>query len=323
MPLEIFDKLRKGGSMFRIGRPENRFDAAICSALLAPDVLGFAPPTDFEYVSGGCWSEDLEATVNTPRDSFELGYLRSSFGSRHDFQFSDYGREECTGISDVTEPVRNHHLDSMDHSHAHASGLETRSLSSRQAHRDARLDQPSVVIGRDPTTINSCAGYTGLGCDRIHPDESAELDCDVWRKSDPIRTFKTRKVLHMMRTSGQKNGVHQTDVSSDTDPELHALPAVSVPAVNTSTDAVSITASSAVLSPAMMPKVVHGEIVADKVSDEDSVEVASLYSVEADEMIGMQPQAWKHLFRDVLHRARLLHRPRGQKTGSPSGSFTI
>lgn len=309
--------------MFRVERPKSRFDAAICSSLLAPDALHSASPTDFEYVSGGCWSEDLKATVVTPRDSFELGYPRSSFGSRQDLQCSNYETEECAGIADVIGPVWYRNLESIGHNCAHGFESETRCVSSHRPHSVTRLGQASANIRRDPTSINSSAGHTGLKCDRTHLEQSSELEYDdASRRLDPLRDFTMQNVLHMMQTSGQEDGAYKSDMRSDTKQKLHALPAESAPA-SISTDTISITASSAVLSPAMMPRVVCGGRIADGGSDCDSLEIASAYSVEADEMIGTQSRAWKHLLRDVLHRARLIRGSKGQKTDGPKGSFTV
>jgi hypothetical protein len=308
--------------MFRIGRPGYRFDAAICSALLAPDVSHSASPTDFEYVSGGCWSEDLESTFVAPKDSSELRHSRSSFGSWHDLQCSNCGTEECTGISDITRPVWNRDLETTGHSCARDSRFGTRYLSSRHANSKTRLGRAFANMGSNPTTIGSCTGYTGMGYDRMHPDESSELGHDVLRRSDPTRDSKRQKVSHTMRTRGQRDGVYESDIGSDTDPELYALPAVNVPA-DMSTDAVSITASSAVLSPAMMPRVIRGGTMVGEGSDCDSVDTTSAYSVEADEIIGTQSQAWKQLFRGVLHRTRLIRGLKGQKMDRRKGRFTL
>jgi hypothetical protein len=306
--------------MFRTGRSESRFDASICSALLAPDVSHSASPTDFEYVSGGCWSEDLESTVVAPKDSFEVHHPRSSFDSRHDSQCSDGGMEERTCTPDVTGPVWNRNLERTGHNCTHDFGFETQYLSTHHTHSKTRLGQDYANMRSDLTNIGSCTGYNGLGSYRTYPADSSELRYAGLRRLYPMRDSKMQKASHVMRTRGQKDKVYKSNMGSETDPELHALPAVNVLA-HTSTDAISITASSTVLSPAMMPRIIHGGMMTGEGSDCDSVEITSAYSVEADEMIGTQSRAWKHLFRDVLHKTRLIRGSKGQKTDRPRDSF--
>jgi hypothetical protein len=271
MSLDIFDKLRRSGSMFRARRSESRFDAAICSALLAPDVLHSASPTDFEYVSGGCWSETRDAAAITPKDSFELGHPRPSCWSWHDCQCSGYVQEECTGATNIIGSAWNRNLESTGHICEYTSQSEARCMSSRHPCSQTWLGQASANVTSDIASANSCMGYPSLKYNRKHPEE----------------------------------GVHKSDMCSDTDPESHALLAESA-VENISTDTISITASSAVLSPAMMPRVVRGGMIADEGSDCDSLGIDSAYSVEADEMIEIQPQNWKRSFRDAWHRARLI-----------------
>jgi hypothetical protein len=291
--------------MFRARRSEPRFDAAICSALLAPDVLHSASSTDFEYVSGGCWSETREAAAITPKDSFELGHSRPSCWSWHDCQCSGYVQEECTGATDVIGSAWNRNLESTCHICEYTSQSETRCMSSRHPCSQTWLGQASANVTSDIASANSCMGYPSLKYNRKHPEESSELGYNASRKVGPMRDIKTQNILNVMQTNGREERVYKSDMCSDTDPESHALLAESA-VENISTDTISITASSAVLSPAMMPRVVRGGMITDKGSDCDSLGTDSAYSVEADEMIEIQPQNWKRSFRDAWHRARLI-----------------
>lgn len=91
---------------------------------------------------------------------------------------------------------------------------------------------------------------------------------------------------------------------------------------NASSDAVSATASSAVLSPALMPKFGCERTKVETDPDCDWWEIASAYSVEADEMVEMHPGSWKHIFRDAWRRARPRHGSKGEKAADPTCSFT-
>jgi hypothetical protein len=73
----------------------------------------------------------------------------------------------------------------------------------------------------------------------------------------------------------------------------------------------------------MMPRVIRGGTMVGEGSDCDSVDTTSAYSVEADEIIGTQSQAWKQLFRGVLHRTRLIRGLKGQKMDDRKGRFTL
>jgi hypothetical protein len=125
-----------------------------------------------------------------------------------------------------------------------------------------------------------------------------------------------------MRTDSCEDKAYDSDTRSDSDSHCDALRVMSAQ-VSASTDAISTTASSAVLGPALLPRIVSGQMLADEGSDCDSPSTGSAYSIEADEMIKIQSQDWKHLFRDAWHRTRSKRRLKGRRADAPRCSFTM
>ena len=174
-------------------------------------------------------------------------------------------------------------------------------------------------------SISPCNGQFRL-CGVLHPcygpmhkrlERSSAIDCDTSERDDSVQGFRTQENPNVIRRTDRQEAMRDSGVGSDTEPALHPLSDERIPA-NTSTDTLSITASSAILSPAMMPKVIHTKATADESSDCDSMGSSSAFSVEADEMIGMQSHAWRDPFRDVWHKARWIRGMRGQKTRGSS-----
>jgi hypothetical protein len=312
MPFGIFDKLRWSGSTFQIENPQSQFDAAICSALLAPDVLQHVSSSGLEHVSGGCWPEDRKALVNTSQDSSRPGHPRPRCSSWHRSQCSSYGQEEHVSSSDVMRAAFDADLVWRNCICVEAFRSHTPCFPPRHQHTQKRYDQASHPAMNNFACVEPCTPCYGSKHKRL--ERSLAIDCGTSERDDLMHDFRTHETSNVMRMSDRQEAMRDSGVGSDTKPARHPLSAERVSA-NTSTDTLSVTASSAILSPATMPKVVRARATADESSDCDSMGSNSAFSVEADEMIEMQSHAWRHLFRDVWHRARSIRGIKVQKIG--------
>jgi hypothetical protein len=299
MPSDIFDRLRRSKSIFGIEKPKSQFDGAICPALLAPDVLQSASSTGLEHVSGGCWSEDQKTPVNTSRNSFRPGRQRPRCLDWHCSRYSNCGQEEYTGTSDVMKAACD-------------DDLVWRNCICARTVRSLTPCSPATNIY---AFAKPCTPCCGLKHDQKRLEQSSATDCRTSIADDPKHGSRTQDTPNMVWMSGRKEALRESDVCSDTELALYKRSAEQL-STNASTDALSITASSAILSPAMMPKVARVGAIADEGSNCGSMDSDSRFSVEADEMIDMQSQAWKHLFRGVWHRARSIRGLKGLKMGN-------
>lgn len=315
MPFGIFDKLRWSGTAFQFERPQSQFDAAICSALLAPDVLQHVSSSGLEHVSGGCWPEDRKALVNTSHDSSRPGHPRPRCSSWHRSECSSCGQEGHVGSSDVKKAVFDADLVRRNRLCVETFRSHTPCFPTRHQHTQKRYGQASHPAMDNFACVESCTPCYGPKHKRL--ERSSAIDCDTSERDDPVQDFRTQENPNVMRRTDRQEAMRDSGVGSDTEPALHSLSDERISA-STSTDTLSITASSAILSPAMMPKVIHTKATADESSDCDSMGSSSAFSVEADEMIGMQSHAWRSLFRDVWHRARSIRGMKGQRTGGSS-----
>lgn len=318
MSMGIFDKFRRSESMFRVERPTSRSNAAICSALLAPNIFQPASSTELEHVSGGCWSEDWRAKVNTPKDSLGPGRPESRYWSRNCCQCPGYGEEGRTSTTEATESAFNPSPTSTGYICACASQSEIPCLTSRNRHTQMEYSQASPTVTKDLASVKPYARYSDPKYNQKHVEESEELECNASKRVD----FEMQESSNVIQMGGRQEAFRESDVCSGINSDLHALLAKGAPA-NMSTDALSIAASSTVLSPAMM-RGDHCEVsMANEGSDCDSLGSDSTYSVEADEMVEMQPRAWKSFLRDIWHRPRSIRRMKGEKTDSLRCSFTV
>lgn len=299
MPSDIFDKLRRSKSIFGIEKPESQFDGAICPALLAPDVLQSVSSTGLEHVSGGCWPEDQKAPVNTSRDSSRPGRPRPRYLGWHCSRCSNYGQDEYTGTSDVMVAACD-------------DDLVWRNCIRAGTFRSPTPCSPATNIY---AFAKPCTPCCGLKHDQKPLEQSSAIDCSTSTGDDPIHGSRTQDTQNVVRMSGRQETLRESDMCSDTELALHKRSAERL-STNASTDTLSVTASSAILSPAMMPKVARVGAIADEGSNCDCKDSDSGFSVEADEMIEMQSQAWKHLFRGVWHRARSIRGLKGLKIGN-------
>lgn len=313
MPFDIIDKLRRSGSIFKIENSRSQFDAAICSALLAPDVLQHVSSSGLEHVSGGCWLEDGKASVNTSQDSSSPGHPRPHCSSWHCSQCSSYGQEEHAGTPEAVgaafyaDPVWQHCI------RVEGCRSQTPCAPPRHQHTQKRGDQISHPTMDNFACMKPCNPCRSPEHSRL--ERSSATDCGTSVLDDSMHGFWTEETSNVIRTSDKQEAMRDSSMSSNTEPALHPLSAERVLA-NASTDTLSVTASSTILSHAMMPRVVRARATADESSDCDSMGSSSALSVEADEMIEMQSQAWKHLFRDVWRRARSIRETKGQRIGS-------
>lgn len=299
MPSDIFDRLRRSKSIFGIEKSISQFDGAICPALLAPDILPSASSTGLEHVSGGCWPEDQKTPVNTSRDSFRSGRQRPRCLNWHCSRCSDCGQEEYIGTSDVMEAACD-------------DDLVWRNCVCARTFRSPTPCSPATNIY---AFAKPCTQYCGLEHDQKRLEQSLAIDCRTLTGDYPIHGSRTQNSSCVVRVSGRQEALRESDMRSDTELALHKRSAERL-STNASTDALSVTASSAILSPAMMPKVARVGAIADEGSNCDSMDSDSEFSVEADEMIDMQSQAWKDLFRGVWHRARSIRGLKGLKMGN-------
>jgi hypothetical protein len=299
MPSDIFDELRRSKSIFRIEKPKSQFDGAICPALLAPDVLQSVSSTGLEHVSGGCWPEDQKAPVNISRDSFRPGRQRPHRLGWHCSRCSNYGQEEYTGISNVMVAACD-------------DDLVWRNCVCARTFRSSTPCSPATNIYAFAKPYTPCCD---LKHDQKRLEQSSATDRRTSTGDNPKRGSRTQDTPNVVWMSGRQKGLRESDMCSNTELALHERSAERL-STNASTDALSVTASSAILSPAMMPKVARVGAIADEGSNCDSMDSDSGFSVEADEMIDMQSQAWKHLFRGVWHRARSIRGLKGLKMGN-------
>lgn len=315
MPFGIFDKLRWSGSAFQFQKPQSQFDVAICSALLAPDVLEHVSSSGLEHVSGGCWPEDRKALVNTSHDSSRLDHPRPRCSSWHRSECSSYGQEGHVASSDVKKAAFDADLVWRNRVCVGTFRSHTPCFPTRHQHTQKRCGQASHPAMDNFACVDSCAPCYGPKHKRL--ERSSAIDCDTSERDDSVQGFRTQENPNVMRRTDRQEAMRDSGVGSDTEPALHSLSDERISA-NTSTDTLSITASSAILSPTMMPRVVRARATADESSDRNSMGSCSAFSIEADEMIQMQSQAWRNLFRDVWHKARSIRGMKGRKTG---GSF--
>jgi hypothetical protein len=321
MSLDILDKFRRSSTKFRTDRPGSRPNVAICSALLPPNILHSISPTDLEHVSGGCWSEIREAAALITKNSSGVGRPRKSCWSWQGPDCLDHDNEEFTGATNLTLSASNRSLGAPDQRCAYTSEPKTRSLPPPHPHLHAWLDQSSPALSSNTTSVDSCVNCSGR-YDQTPREELFGRGRDTLGKVGLKGDLKTQNVLRSMQTGSCEDKAYDSDARSDFDSHCDALRVVSAQ-VSASTDAISTTASSAVLSPALLPRIVSGKMLADKGSDCDSPSTGSAYSVEADEMIKIQSQDWKRLFRDTWHRARSKRRLKGRRADAPRCSFTM
>jgi hypothetical protein len=299
MPSDIFDKFRRSKSIFGVEKPKSQFDDAICQALLAPDVLQSVSSTGLEHVSGGCWPEDQKAPFNISRDSLRPDRQRPRCLGWHCSRCSAYGQEEYTNISDVMVAACD-------------DDLVWRNCVCARTSRSPTPCSPATNIY---ASAKPCTQYCGLKHDHKRLEQSSAIDCRTSTGDNPKHGSRTQNTPNVVWMSGRQEGLRESDMCSDTELALHKRSAERL-STNASTDALSVTASSAILSPAMMPKVARVGAIADEGSNCDSMDSDSGFSVEADEMIEIQSQAWKHLFRGVWHRARSIRGLKGLKMGN-------
>lgn len=321
MSLDIFDKFRRSSTKFRTDRPGSRPDAAICSALLPPNILRSVSPTDLEYVSGGCWSEVREASALTTKNSSGVSRPRKSCWSWQGLDCLDRDKEEFTGATNLTLSASNRSLGAPDQRCAYTFEPKTRSLPPPHPRLHAWLDQSSPALSSDATSVDSCVNCPER-YDQTQREELFGRGRDTLGRVGPKGDLKTQNVLRSMRTGSCEDKAYDSDARSDFDSHRDALRVVSAQE-SASTDAISTTASSAVLGPALLPKIVSGQMLADEGSDCDSPSTGSAYSIEADEMIKIQSQDWKRLFWDAWHRTRSKRRLKGRRADAPRCSFTI
>lgn len=321
MSQDIFDKFRRNGAKVRADKPGSRPVAAICSALLPPNAPHTVSPTNLEYVSGGCWPETREAAALNTKNSSGVGRPRSSSWSRRgpDCLYSD--KENSTGATGLTLSALNRNAGAPDQRCTDTSEPKTRSLSPPHPRSHTWLGQSSSTLSSNAASADSCVNCP----ENYNPTHRQELlgrGRGTLGRVSPIGDLDNQNVLQSMQTGGWEEKAYDSDARSDLDSHCDAL-RVAIAQVNISTDAISATASSAVLGPTLMPNIVCGGMVADKDFDCDSPETGSEYSVEADEMINVQPQVWKHVFRDAWQRARSKRGLKGQKADTPRCSFTV
>jgi hypothetical protein len=306
MPSDIFDKLRQSRSIFGIEKSKSQFDGPVCPALLAPDILKSASSTGLEHVSGGCWPEDQKTPVNTSRDSFRSGRQRPRCLNWRCSRCSDCGQEEYTGTSDVMEAACD-------------DDLAWRNCVCARTFRILTPCSPATNIY---AFAKPCTPCCGLKHDQKRLEQSSATNCRTSIGDDPNRGSSTQDASNVVQMSERQEALRESYICSDTELALHRRSAERL-STNASTDALSVTASSAILSPAMMPKVARVGAIADEGSNCDSMDSDSGFSVEADEMIDMQSQAWKDLFRGVWHRARSIRGLKGLKMGNSSRCSSI
>lgn len=321
MSLDIFDKFRRSEAKVRAERPGFRPDAAICSALLPPNVIRTVSPTNLEYVSGGCWSETREAAALTTKSSSGVGRPRSSCWSWQGPGCLYRDKENSTGASDLTLSASNRNPGAPDQRCAYTSEQKTQSLSQSHPRSHTWLGRPSPALSSNAASVDPCVSCPG-NYDPTYRQELLGRGCGTLGIASPKGDLDKQNDLRSMRTRGWEDRAYDSGARSDFDLHYDELRVVSAQA-NVSTDAISATASSAVLGPTLMPRIVCGGMMADEGSDCDSPGTGSAYSVEADEMIGTQSQAWKHVFRDAWHRARSKRGLKGQKADAPRCSFTV
>jgi hypothetical protein len=159
--------------------------------------------------------------------------------------------------------------------------------------------------------------------DKASPNSSSNIDF-IEASADRVERFG-RGEVDLERNFGAQDASRRIWIDSEKD-EVYggALRVASAPA-DEYTDAVSLTASSTVLDPARMPRIIGGETITGEDTDRGSLETGSGYSVEADEMIELRSQhserdTWK-ILRDAWHKARSKRRWTGQKAVPPRFSF--
>jgi hypothetical protein len=290
MSLDIFD--RWGGPRLRKNGPKPRSDMTICSALLPPDSLQFTSSTGLEHVSGGCWSEDRQAVPISLKNCCEVVHPRASFRSCRDVEDLNYDQTCLISNTNLAMPSPKWGRDTLGSRCSCCSKPESHSFSPSQ------LDSHAWLYPTSPTSSSSI--------DSIETSADHLPGCrgSVFGKIDLYRDLGTQNAL--------RTNIYGGEIRNSTDPQYGALRSMSAPA-HESTDAISIAASSIVLSPAQMPKITCGDGIAGGDSDCRSLDTGSGYSVEVDEMIDLQSQqneedTWKDLLRQVWHKTRFKHR---------------
>ena len=321
MSLDLFHKFRRSGTKFRADRPGSRPDAAICSALLPPNIVHTVCPTNLEYVSGGCWSEIREAAAPTTGTSSGVGHPRPSCWSWQGPNCLDCDKKMFTGATNLTLSASNRSLGAPDQRCTYTAESKTRSLPPPHPNSHAWLGRSSPALSSNAASVDCCVNCPEK-YDPTHREDLFGRGRGTLGRVGPEGDLETQNILRSMQTGGWEEKAYNNDGRSDFDSHCGALQVASAQA-NVSIDAISTTASSAVLGPALLPRIVCGGMVADEGSDCYSPRTGSEYSVEADEMIKIQSQPWKHLFRDAWHRTRSKRGLKGQKANTPRYSFTV
>jgi hypothetical protein len=309
MSLDIFDILRSSGNKFRATGPGSQSISAICPALLAPDMRRSGLATELESVSGGCWSEKVEAETKAPNDSFRAGHTRPSCLRRQSFECLHDERDGSIGKANITARMPARGVRATDWGGTPVSAPEASLFSSSNSTSHAWPGQAFPVISGEIAAADSCTD-NAQNADQTRLGESAGRECATHRMLSPEHRFHVRGQPIKAESGGWEEEAYGREVDNDLDRHRdklrlpHALP-------NASSDAISATASSAVLSPALMPKLVCEGTKANSDFNCGSPGSVSAYSVEADEMIEMHTGAWKHLFRGAWRKARSKHGSKG------------
>lgn len=320
MSLDIFDRPRSGGTKFRATRPGSQSVSAICPALLAPDMRRSGLATELESVSGGCWSEKVEVATKAPSDSLGAGHTRPSCLRRQSFECLHNERDGSTDDANITARMSARGVRATNWGFAPISPPEASLFSSSNPTSHTWPGQAFPVISSEIAAADSCTDCAQKA-DQMRLGESAGRECATYRTLSPEHRFHMQDRSPPLGSGGWEEEACSRDVNNNLGRHRdklwlpHAQP-------NASSDTISATASSAILSPALMPRFVCEGTKADTDSDGETSGIVSAYSVEADEMIEMHSGAWKRLFRGAWRRARSRHGSKGQEAAVPRCSFT-
>lgn len=320
MSLDIFDRLRSSGTKFRATGPGSQPTAAIFPALLAPDMRRSGLATELESVSGGCWSEKVEAATKAPNDSFGAVHTRPSCLRRQSFECLHNERDGSTGDANITAQMPARGVRTTDWGDTPVSAPEASLLLSSHPTSHTWPGQAFPVISSGIAAADPCTDCA-QNADHMCLGGSAGRDRNTHKTLNPEHRFRMHDHPKKMESGGWKEEACGRDVTNDLDRHRgrlwvpHAQP-------NASSDTISATASSAVLSPALMPRFVCQGTKVDASSDYKGSEIVSAYSVAADEMIEMHSGVWKHFFRGAWDKARSRYGSKGQEAAVSRCSFS-
>jgi hypothetical protein len=315
----------------RNSKPGCTASAAVCPDLLPPGLLHPSLTDDLGLVSGGCWTAS-PSRVAAPR---HIPTVSKSVHKQHmSWEEVDerwrFPRQHVDGrFGQSTTSARDHPKTCSSRATASSDGAalypSSNSVSERTSYTSLSSDPYSHSRSdrTSPGTLDDLfTTYMNAECDERHLEEHSGVTAEQSRMSGNKASLCTRVacglqpslrpretgLLDRVKFNNKEHGTHGTTKRSDR--RLHyPAPSNTSTFAHISTDTLPTIASSAVLGPALMPKIARDKTArVNKLGDVTST-TSLTSSVEVDEIVGGQYQnhekrVRKDVLRDTWNKAR-------------------